>query len=411
VARFYERYGHILVWALTAIVGLVGFYWGIVLCAQHRLLSPWATIIILDIHGAVSAHVVELIAFFDRNARLIGGLATIGTFAVGFVTAIRQAQRQLPARLMEFMLRKLPPVYMETEALVAAVADRRAYVGHGAALFRRKQLDRALDALGKPWRPRRKSSLDEFVKEVDSHLDVTRKRLEALEEVRAHALVLRGARRCADAVPADAEVVVPKPIADAAEKDFTAASARASARCAALEMRGLLRARTSNLDGALADFEQVETYSNDSRNVVATARAMRLQAEIYLKKAASRNAALLTNEARPRLNSAKLKIELDRALDEGDWLELALNREACGTVQAEIALIRGGTTHLARKEFDEALRNARLLPQAKKEVLERRIQAKLAALPSVPLDSPNGSRYPADRKRQGGGDQRDQQAG
>ena len=209
MARFYERYGFALLWTLTSILGIVLGYWSVVAVATHtKVLPEWVTAYILATDIIVTVVVSALVTYIEQRIQWFGALVTLATFVFGLVTGIRQAKRQLPRRLMQFMTEELQPVYDDSEGLVAAVAYRVANVGHRAQLFGKSALNRALNSMGDAFRPRRRSSLDETVKEASTYIEVTEKRLQYLRDLRAHAQLLRGAVRSTERQPKNAQDAV-----------------------------------------------------------------------------------------------------------------------------------------------------------------------------------------------------------
>ncbi len=363
MSRFYERYGLFIVWLFTAILGIALVYWSLVaLATQGEVLPSWINVAVLAIHNVVVLNIQRFIRFVEMRIQWFGALATLGTFVFGLVTGIRQAKHQLPRRLMQFMQDVLQPVYDNSEALVNAVAYRSANVPHRAPLYLKAPLNYALDALGRDrlgWRPRKPRSLDESIKEADSYIDVTEKRLQYLKDIRPHAQILRGADRSYDCIMRPCDDKAAANTDRCTEADFTEAIKNDTTKLAALELRGLLRVRKGNLEGALEDFEALEARAKELFNVRAQARALRLQSEILLeqvKQLAGKNVRLL-RQARRNLNNADNLFEDGRTLGNDDWLERGRNREAYGEVQAAIATAAGTDQELAKRAFKGAITN------------------------------------------------------
>ena len=277
---------------------------------------------------------------------------TLATFVFGLVTGIRQAKRQLPRRLMQFMTEQLKPVYDNSEGMVAAVAYRGANVPHRTQLFRKHALNRALNTMGDAFRPRRRRSLDEAIKEVGIYIEVTEKRLQYLQDIRAHAHLLRGAVRSAEDVSKNAQDAAKTD--DMIEADFAAAIQNQTAKSAGLELRGLLRARLGNLGGALQDFGQLQGHSHDLFCTRAQARAVRHLATVLRMQAAGSNLTLL-RRARRNLNVADRLFEDGRTLGTDDWCERGHNRECYGEVQADIAAVAATSKSPALTAFNTAI--------------------------------------------------------
>jgi hypothetical protein len=302
MARFYEQYGYTILWTLTSMLGVGLTYWLLVVLATHDgVLPSWIETFVLRTHGIVVGLIVDLIAYIEKRIQWFGAVATLATFAFGLVTGVRQAKRQLPRRLMQFMTEQLSPVYDNSEAIVAAVAYRNASVAHRTQLFRRDPPNQALNTLGNAFRPRRRRSLDEAIKEADTYIDLTEKRLKSLQDVRAHAHILRGAVRSAEGLPTNAQDAVASD--QKIEADFASAISNESARAAALELRGLFRGRLGNLAGASQDFSALLSHSQQTFCVRGQARALRHLATVTRMQAARSNLTLL-RRARRNLNSA-----------------------------------------------------------------------------------------------------------
>jgi hypothetical protein len=353
MARFYERYGYAILWSLTSILGIALLYWLIVFLATHGLLPDWGQQRIVALHALVSSAVQTIATFVEKHVQWFGALATLATFVFGLVTGIRQAKRQLPRRLMQFMTERLGSVYDNSEAIVGAIAYRSANVPHKARLFYRHPLNQALNSLGNAYRPRWRRSLDETITEVNTYIDVAEKRLQYLQDIRAHAHILRGAvrsaegpkRNQADATSDDQKV----------EADFTAAMGNATSKLAALELRGLFRARLGSLPGALQDFGLLQTHAQEVFHTLGHARALRYQADILRKQAAGTNPTAL-RRARRHLNAADRLFDKDgRILDTDDWRERGHNRECYGEVQADLAAIAGTSKKPAVDAFNAAI--------------------------------------------------------
>lgn len=353
MARFYEQYGYAIVWTLTSALGIALVWWFLVALATYGGLLPvWVDSYILATHDVVSSLIQKLVSYVEKHIQWFGAIATLATFVFGLVTGIRQAKRQLPRRLMQFMTEQLAPVYDNSEAMVAAVAYRSANVPHRAQLFRKDPLNRALNALGDAFRPRRRRSLDEAINEVDKHIGVAEKRLQYLNDIRAHAQILRGAVRSAedpkrnqvDAASDDEKV----------EADFTAAIANGTSRLAALELRGLFRARLGNLSGALQDFAALQTHAQEAHCTRAQARALRHLATVLRNQGAGTNLGLL-RRARRNLNIADRLFEDGRTLGTDDWCERGHIRECYGEVQADIAAVGGASKNPALNAFNAAI--------------------------------------------------------
>lgn len=352
MARFYEQYGFAILWSLTSALGIGLGYWLLVAVASYGgLLPAWADGSILATHDLVSTLFLKLVDYVEKRIQWFGALATLATFVFGLVTGIRQAKRQLPRRLMEFMSEQLSPVYSNSEALVAAVAYRSANVPHRTQLFRKEPLNRALNALGDPFRPRRRRSLDEAITEADKYIKLTQKRLTYLMDIRAHAQILRGAVRNAEPPKrSQADISSEDKLVEA---DFASAIEIETSRLAAAELRGLFRARLGNLSGALQDFRTMQVYAQDVFCTRGRARALRHEADILRRQAAGTNAALL-RRARRLLNVADRLFD-GRTLGSYDWCERGLNREAYGEVQMDLATIAGASTSAAASAFNAAI--------------------------------------------------------
>jgi hypothetical protein len=257
---------------------------------------------------------------------------------------------------MQFMTEQLAPVYDNSEALVAAVAYRSANVPHRAQLFRKDPLNRALNALGDAFRPRRRRSLDEAIKETDKYIEVTEKRLQYLMDIRAHAQILRGAVRSAEGPKRSWSDIVSED--QKIEADFAAAIENETSRLAAAELRGLFRTRLGNLSGALEDFRRMQDSAQDLYCILGHARALRHQADTLRKQAAGQNATLL-RRARRILNIADHLFD-GRTLGLDDWCERGHNRESYGEVQADLATIAGTSKNPATTAFNAAISHFQL---------------------------------------------------
>src|SRR5262245_52436950 len=100
MARFYERYGILIVWLLTALLGIALIYWCVVaLATRGDILPSWVNVSVLRTHSVVLLSIQSLADFVEAHIQWFGALATLGTFVFGLVTGIRQAKRQLPRRL------------------------------------------------------------------------------------------------------------------------------------------------------------------------------------------------------------------------------------------------------------------------------------------------------------------------
>ena len=364
MSRFYERYGLFIVWTFTALLGLILVYWCIVTLARlGGTLPPWIGAIILAAHDAVVWNTQQLIRFVETRIQWFGALATLGTFVFGLVTGIRQAKRQLPQRLVQFMHDTLQPVHDNTEALVSAVAYRSANVPHKAPLYLKASLDSAPDALGSQrpwrWRPRNARSLQATIREAETYIEVTEKRLQYLKDIQSHAQLLRGAISSYDCIMRACDEKAAAAADRCTEADFTEAIEIPTTKMAALELRGLLRVRKGNLQGASQDFEALEARAKELFDARAHARALRLQSDILIsqvKQLAGRNVRLL-RQARRNLNNANKLFDDGRTLVDEDWLERGRNREAYGDVQAAIATAAGTNTDLAARALREAIAN------------------------------------------------------
>jgi hypothetical protein len=172
------------------------------------------------------------------------------------------------------------------------------------------------------------------------------------------------------------------------ESDFTEPITNESTRLAALELRGLLRARRlGNLDGALQDFVNLQEEAGKRDDKRTEARALRLQAEILVRQGAGENARLLI-DARRYLNSADKLFDDGRSLNDYDRLERAQNREAYGTVQAALAALSGTTNTRAMRACSDALKyyqSSTLTSNADLNRIHERMGVAVAALPAAGL--------------------------
>ncbi len=377
MSRFYEEHGLLIVWILTILLGTGLLYWLTVSIAAHSNIFPdWCSTRVLAFHQALLVLLDAAVALVEKHMQWLGAFATLGTFAFGLVSGIRQARRQLPHRLVEFMKDQLTPVYDNSEALVAAVAYRSANVANRSPLYLKAPLERALDNLGCGWRPRRKNSLDHVVKEADTHIAVTERRLEYLKHIRSHAQLLRGAVQSFECIMHPCSPPQAAHFDRCAEADFTNAIQNETTKLAALELRGLLRSRLGNLDGALKDFEDLHDEANRTFCTLAAARALRLQSEVLFRQAEGTNSHLLRRARRSLNMGEELLKDGGRILGDADWLERARNREAYGMVQAAMAAITGSKAEQAERAFNAALghyRNSRLATTADVERTEKRI--------------------------------------
>jgi hypothetical protein len=357
MSRFYEQYGFFIVWLFTAILGIALVYWGVVaLATQGEILPSWINVPVLVTHNLVVLNTQRLARFVEVRIQWFGALATLGTFVFGLVTGIRQAKRQLPRRLVQFMNDVLQPVYDNGEALVNAVAYRSANVQHRAPLYLKAPLNYSLDALGGSWRPRKSRSLDESIKEADTYIEVTEKRLQYLKDIRSHAQILRGAVRSYDCIMRACDEKATANVDRCTETDFTEAIKNDTSKLAGLELRGLLRVRKRNLEGALEDFEALEVRAKELFNVRAHARALRLHSETLIeqvKQLSGKNVKLWV-KARRDLDTADALFN-GRTLDDEDRLERGRNRESCGLVYATMAAITGTGKQKAIQNFNSAL--------------------------------------------------------
>jgi len=353
MARFYEQYGFAILWTITSALGIALVYWFVVALAMYAgVLPDWAGSYILATHDVVTLIVRALVDYIEKRIQWFGALVTLATFVFGLVTGIRQAKRQLPRRLMQFMTEQLKPVYDDSEAMVAAVSYRGGNVPHRTQLFRKDALNRALNAMGDAFRPRRRRSLDEAIKEVGTYIEVTEKRLQYLHDIRAHAQLLRGAVQSAEGAPKNAQDAAKAD--DNIEADFGAAIQNHTAKSAGLELRGLLRARLGNLAGALQDFGQLQVHAQDVFCTRGQARALRHLATILRIQAAGSNLTLL-RRARRNLNVADRLFEDGRTLGTDEWCERGHNRECYGEVQADITAVAGTSKTSALTAFNTAI--------------------------------------------------------
>jgi hypothetical protein len=352
MSRFYERYGFLILWLLTTVTGVALVYSIIVGLAMREAL-PSGNALVRDFNQIVVDYLKLLVGLVREHVAWIGGLVTLGTFVTGLVAGIRQARRQLPRRLIEFMEAQLTPVYDNSEALVSAVAYRSANVAHKAPLFVKAGLDRALDGLAGPHRPRRVGSLDETIEEADKYIEVTEKRLKYLKDIRSHAQILRGAMQSFECMMRPCSQTESTKAQRCAEADFGEAIENDTTKLAALELRGLLRTRLgSNMPGALQDFATLHAQANQVFCTRGAARALRLQSEILFQQGGGTR----LRQARRNLNSGdKLFVADGRALGDEDWLERGRNREICGQVLAAIAEIAGSSQQPAMQAFNDAV--------------------------------------------------------
>jgi hypothetical protein len=259
-------------------------------------------------------------------------------------------------------------VYRESEALVAAVANRSANVPHKEPLFRKDPLNLALNALGNPFRPRKLRSLDEAFKEVGEYIEITEKRLATLKDIRAHVRIFRGAARSAEL--ADKKLTDGTSVEENIEADFAAGIHADTTKPAALELRGLWRSRLGNLQGALQDFEVLQAQVRGSTSAIPRARAFRHRSDILMMQAAGANLGLL-RQARRNLNVARRLFGDGRTLTPPESMECGHNRESYGEVLAALAALTGGNTQNARRAFNDALGHFQRLGAAGSRDCER----------------------------------------
>ena len=348
MSRFYERYGHVIVWVLTSILGLALLCWCVSYLAAQGAFPPHINGPILGIRNELVELLVAFASLLHRNSPLVGAVATLFTFLVGLVNGILHARRRLPVRLMRFMDDEVAPVYQNSEAIVAAVTMRSANVPDRSPLYHKAKLDQALNALGDPWRPRRKSSLDDSISETETYIEVTQKRLEHLQNLRDHARLLRGAVQCYDN-----KRVKPATGDDSAERDFTDAAENPTTKAAALELRGLLRSRNNNLTGALQDFEALQEVLNDLADPRGVVRALRLQADVKIRQSGGTIMSRLT-QAQALLNLGQNLLDDGRTLVDDDHLELGQNRQTYGLMKEKMHAISENDMHLAIQSYEEA---------------------------------------------------------
>jgi hypothetical protein len=386
VSRFFERYGLLILWVVTCVAGVALLYSAAAFCAYRGMFPSAVNIPIVVFNEILTASLEKLIFFVDKHLKWVGALATLGTFVVGLVTGVRQAHRQLPHRLAQFMQEQLTPVFDNTEALVAAVTRRSAHLAQNDPLYLKGGLDRALDALGGK-APRRKKSLDESIEEAQTHIETTEKRLVYLKDIRSHAQILRGAVESYNSLVRASDEKTVAEVKGSVEDDFTSAIGNETTKMAALELRGLLRARClGNLKGALQDFIDLQRQAREVFCTRGHARALRLQSEILFRQSAGENPRLLLT-ARRNLNRADKLFEDGRTLDDADWMERAQNREACGDVQGALSAMAGATDERANRAFKDALRYYQLSKLSSEADLNR-IRERMGT-PSVAVREPN----------------------
>src|SRR5262245_60810286 len=120
MARFYERYGLVILWFFTSALGIFLAYGLIVVLASWHVFPERTNDFVETHHRSFTLYARALFQLIEDNLKWFGAIATLGTFIFGVFTGIRQAKRQLPRRLVEFMKEQLQPVYDNSEALVAA---------------------------------------------------------------------------------------------------------------------------------------------------------------------------------------------------------------------------------------------------------------------------------------------------
>ncbi len=349
MSRFYERYGHVIVWVLTAILGTL-----ICTCAIFYAANKGYLFYLNKPALIVQNFLFELakttVKFVRAHAPVIGAIATVGTFIFGLVNGVMQARRYLPTRLTKLMQTALAPVYASPDLLLAAIPVPSASMSSERTLFVKASLDGALDTLAGPWRPRKESSLDETIAEADSHIALTKTRLQCLEDLRCHALLLRGTVRSCNAGPSDDA----GSILNLSEADFTSAEACNTTKVAAIELRGMLRSRLGNLRGAAEDFDRVAAIAATTMDVLRGARASRLKAEIKTRQS-NETGTVSLDSTRTQLNSARDLLDDGRTLSSAELLELGQNRIAYGMLQERMDEVNGGRIHLARDAYSLAI--------------------------------------------------------
>lgn len=348
MARFYEEYGHFIVLLLTAALGIGLICWALIYASHHHILPPTLAAPLIAFDTLISAAILWVFDFVEKRLQWFGAIATAFTFVFGLVSGIRQAKRQLPRRLVEFMREKMQPVHDNTELILAAMSPRMVDVNR-RALFQKTNLNNALRSIAGEYRPSKRSTLSITIQEVDTAIAVTAKRLQHLNDLKAHAQLLRGVFADIEASPKD----VP-PRGTTAEADFSAAREHDATRMAALELRGLLRAKEKNYSGALQDFGQLEVEAGKTNCTRAKARALRHAADVLRYQAANSGSIATLRQARRRLNTADKLFDDGRTLGDLDWEEKALNREAYGWVLEAIAGYSETDSRRASDAFKEA---------------------------------------------------------
>lgn len=306
MVRFSERYGHWIVYGLVWVLGLVLAGWLVIHLAHADQLPTAIGSWVVETQFAVVEITRRAYRALYPHKEMIGALITLLTFLGGLLKAIGLARKFFPRRLANFMREQMYPVYEVPDAILSAANFSDARGPRNEPMYYKAPLDRALGALGHPWRPKMRDSLDESLAEIDGHLEVTRTRLKCLEEMRSNVLLLRAAtktylpslERCTHEV-ADG-------VLEPAEKDLTDSMSRSAGatiatdpvvRLVSLEMRGILRSARGDLDHATKDFKTLVAQATELGEPLRISRANRLFAETKVRLYSRTRTALRLQEA------------------------------------------------------------------------------------------------------------------
>ena len=306
MARFSERYGHWIVYALVGALGLVLVGWLVIHLAHAGQLPEAVGSWVVETQLAAVATARRTYRTLYPHKEMIGALITLLTFLGGLLKAIGLARKFFPRRLVNFMREQMAPVYQVPDAVLAAANFSDARGVRNEPMYYKAPLDRALGALCHPWRPKEKESLDESLAEINSHLEVTRTRLKCLEEMRSNVLLLRAATKTYVPSLARCTNEVANDLLESAEKDLTDSMSRPAGgsmatdpivRLVSLEMRGLLRSARGNLDHATKDFKALVAQAMELGEPLRISRANRLFAEVKVRLYRRTRTALRLQEA------------------------------------------------------------------------------------------------------------------
>jgi hypothetical protein len=322
--RFVARHGERILLVALGLFVTVAVYTALVLASRAGLL-PHST------SSVIVASFAWLVSVFDwvwetaeRRPHHLGAIAQVVSAAVAIAAGLALMRRWLPTRLKEFIDEELIVVVDASNRLIADQRLQAATVPNSSVprknrpLFHAGPVRRAIDGIARipPQTKGFRRPLFLFgtrtsadpMSQINAAIDLTKKRLDALQLSRDYAQLIRAIELFAEADMAMDEDKKTKSLARAAEL-LDAAVESPHTRRVALEIRGTHYLRSDDHERAMHDFDAaMDVLRIKPANSIDAVRLQRLKATALARKGHRSNIGARFNEARRLLEDASREL-------------------------------------------------------------------------------------------------------